>query len=46
MGLAVLSLLSGYGDGLPFGWSFGVILAFSLAIYALAVRLRMIPSAS
>jgi amino acid transporter len=48
VGLAVLSLLSGYGDGLgviPFGWSFVVILAFSAAIYALAVRLRMVPEA-
>jgi hypothetical protein len=31
---------------IPFGWSPVVILAFSLAIYALAVRLRMVPERS
>jgi hypothetical protein len=42
-GLAVLSLLRLRGRARRDRRSFVVILGFSLAIYALAVRLRMVP---
>jgi hypothetical protein len=42
-GMALLSYLSSFGGRgvLPFGWDMLAVIAFSLAIYAYAIRVRL-----
>jgi amino acid transporter len=46
IGMAVISYLGGFGEGagvIPFGWDVLVVSVFSIAIYALAMSVRLTP---
>jgi amino acid transporter len=46
IGMAVISYLGAFGEGLgviPFGWDVLVVAVFSIAIYALAMSVRLTP---
>jgi amino acid transporter len=46
VGMAVISYLGSFGEGLeaiPFGWDVIVVSVFSIAIYALAISVRLTP---